>query len=612
MCGICGLIRFDNKPVQETPIREMMRIMKHRGPDDDGIYIENNVGLGFVRLSIIDLSPAGHQPMISEDTRYVIVFNGEIYNYLELKEELQKKGYVFHSGADTEVLLNSYIEWGAECLNKFNGMWAFVIYDRNQKKIFAARDRFGIKPFYYNYTNKIFTFSSEIPPILAGLSSPVKENEDAIFNYLVYNRTDYDSSTFFDKVYRLEKGHWFSIDLEKSFLHFERWYNLSDNLDHPIQSKEEFLELFGSSISLRLRSDVPVGVCLSGGLDSSSILSMIIKEFGRRDINTFSSVYGSGYKEDELNYINCYREILTNMNFVYPTANVLINDLEDFVSVHGEPVPTASPYAGYKVMQSAKGKAVVLLNGQGADEYLAGYHYFFGFNFLELIRKLRLIKFLTETGSYLKKHHSLYGLYTSLYFMLPSFFQKQIREISKNYLDRDFSERHKLDIGIPDIIYNSKSLQDSLLRHFEYKLEHLLKWEDRNSMASSIEARVPFLDYRLVEGTISMPSDNFIHNGETKYILRQSMKGILPEIIRQRNDKIGFDTPMASWFKEPTFIGLIDSILQSREFQSRGYLNTEKIRRYFQIQKASGGPMSNEIWKWINLELWFRKFIDTH
>lgn len=611
MCGICGIINFNNKPAEESKIHLMMRTMKHRGPDNEGIFIEDNLGLGFVRLSIIDLSAAGNQPMISKDRRYVIVFNGEIYNYLELKEELQKKGYIFHTKTDTEVLLNCYIEYGSDCLNKFNGMWAFVIYDRIKRKIFGARDRFGIKPFYYSYIDKVFSFSSEIPPILKVQTSPPGENEDAIFNYIVYNRTDYDSTTFFDKIYRLEKGHWFSIDIENSDFHFERWYRLSDHLDHPIQTTEEFLDLFTSSISLRLRSDVPVGVCLSGGIDSSSILSMIIKEFGRTDINTFSSIYGNEYKEDESNYINCFKGILSNMNFISPNATVLINDLEHFVSIHGEPVPTASPYAGYKVMQSARGKAVVLLNGQGADEYLAGYHYFFGFNFLELVRNFRFMKFITEAGFYLKKHRSFYGFYTFFYFMLPSLFQKQIREISKNYLDPDFSERHKLDIGIPDIIYKSNSLHESFLRHFEYKLEHLLKWEDRNSMASSIEARVPFLDYRLVEGTIGMPPDSFIHKGETKYILRQSMKGILPEKIRQRNDKIGFDTPMAAWFREPEFISLVDSIIQSNEFGSRGYLNTDKIKNDFHLQKNSSKPMSNEIWKWINLEIWFRKLLDN-
>jgi asparagine synthase (glutamine-hydrolysing) len=612
MCGICGIIRFDNQSVQEAPIRKMMHIMKHRGPDNEGVFLENNIALGFVRLSIIDLSEEGNQPMISKDNRHVIVFNGEIYNYIELKEELQKKGYSFHTKTDTEVLLNSYLEWGPDCLHRFNGMWAFVIYDRLRKSIFAARDRFGVKPFYYYYNNKTFIFSSEIPPILKVMPDSPKENEDAIFNYLVYNRTDYYSTTFFEKVYRLEKGHNVSINLDSSSFHFKRWYNLSDNLKTPVQSKEEFLNLFQSSISLRLRSDVPVGVCLSGGLDSSSILSMIIQKFGRTDINTFSSVYGSSYKEDELNYINCYRETLPNMNLIYPNANDLLKDLEDFVSVHGEPVPTASPYAGYKVMQSAKGKSVVLLNGQGADEYLAGYHYFFGFNFLEMLRNLNLVMFLSEAGYYVKKHHSLFGFYTMVYFMLPALFQKQIKEISKNYLDKDFSERHRLDIGIPDIIYKSRSLKESFLRHFEYKLEHLLKWEDRNSMASSIEARVPFLDYRLVEATINMSHDKIIHKGETKFILRESMKGILPEKIRTRTDKIGFDTPMASWFKEPAFIYFIENIIQSPDFKNRGYFNTSKINEEFEANKSSGKLMSTEIWKWINLELWFRRFIDRH
>lgn len=212
MCGICGIINFNNQPVQEIPIRKMMHIMKHRGPDDEGIFLEDHVGLGFVRLSIIDLSSAGHQPMLSENKRYVMVFNGEIYNYIELREELQKKGVVFQTRTDSEVLLNAYIHWGKDCLHRFNGMWAFVIYNRKEKNIFAARDRYGVKPFYYLHTNGYFAFCSEIQPLLSLLHAKTKADYQSIFDYLVFNRTDQTERTFFEEVSKLQHGHKLSLD----------------------------------------------------------------------------------------------------------------------------------------------------------------------------------------------------------------------------------------------------------------------------------------------------------------------------------------------------------------------------------------------------------------
>ena len=213
MCGICGIINLNGKKAEEKNLHLMMKTMKHRGPDDEGVFLEDNLGLGFVRLSIIDLSPAGHQPMLSEDGNYVLVYNGEIYNYIELREELQVKGYIFRSKTDSEVLLNAYLEWGQECLHRFNGMWAFVIYNRLDKTIFAARDRYGIKPFYYLNTKEFFAFASEIPPLLNLLPGKPKPDYQSIFDYLVFNRTDQTERTFFSESKKLQHGHKFQIDL---------------------------------------------------------------------------------------------------------------------------------------------------------------------------------------------------------------------------------------------------------------------------------------------------------------------------------------------------------------------------------------------------------------
>ena len=279
MCGICGIINLNFQPVQGSSIRRMMQLQKHRGPDDEGLFIEENVGLGFVRLSIIDLSSAGHQPMYSYDNRFVIVFNGEIFNYIEIRNELSHVGFQFRTGTDTEVLLASYKHWGEDCLNHFNGMWAFVIYDRQEKNLFGSRDRFGIKPFYYYLTNDFLAFASEIPPLLSLIPGKPTADHQTIFDYLVFNRTDQTERTFFNEIKKLQHGHSFTLDHDKpinnkNLIEISRWYNLREKVNsaNEFTSPDEYRELLSDAIRLRLRSDVPVGVCLSGGLDSSSIV----------------------------------------------------------------------------------------------------------------------------------------------------------------------------------------------------------------------------------------------------------------------------------------------------------------------------------------------------
>jgi asparagine synthase (glutamine-hydrolysing) len=616
MCGICGIIRFDNKPVHESPIREMMRIMKHRGPDDEGVFLENNLGLGFVRLSIIDLTSAGHQPMFSNDERYVMVFNGEIFNYIELRKELEKKGVVFHTQTDSEVLLNAYIIWGEECLNSFNGMWAFVIYDRQEKKIFAARDRHGIKPFYYLQTANFLAFASEIPPLLSLLDKKPRPDYQSIFDYLVFNRTDQTERTFYEEIKKLQHSQSISFSLQSSVFNLQssikEWYNLRDAVNDTIGFADplEYKSLFSSAINMRLRSDVPVGVCLSGGLDSSSLVSTLLKDFNKTDLNTFSAVYGKGQVGDETEFINEFRSDLKNMYFITPSAETLQSDLTFFMRAHAEPMPSTSPYAQFKVMELAKGKVVVTLDGQGADEELAGYHYFFGFYFKDLLKQWRIGKLCLELFYYIINHHSLFGFETFLYFLLPGSFKTSLRIGEKGYVNKEFVEKYKRGNLIADTLYNSESLKDALIDHFEYKLEHLLKWEDRNSMWFSIEARVPFLDYRLVEKTIATSMDLIIKNGMTKHLLRSAMKGTLPEKIRNRKDKIGFETPENKWFKEPAWNKMVSDILKSTSFAERGLIIPEEALKIQYAFLSGKKKVSKEIWKWVNLEMWFREFID--
>ena len=610
MCGICGIINLNNKEVLEQELHPMMRKMKYRGPDDEGTFVHQNVGLGFVRLSIIDLSDAGHQPMSIENGRYTIVFNGEIYNYIELKEELITEGVTFVSNTDTEVLLQAYLHWGETCLDKFNGMFAFVIYDRKTGNVFGARDRYGIKPFYYYLNENQFIFASEIPPILETERAKPVANNQVIFDYLVFNRTDQTESTFFEGIRKLQHGHCVSIINQK--VKIWKWYDLTERVKKAIPFKDsaEYRDCLNSSVKLRLRSDVPVGVCLSGGLDSSSITSIVYNDFGRKEINTFSAVYNKGDNGDESEFIDEFKPILKKMFYTHPNEISLMEDIPNFVKIHAEPVPSLGPYAQYKVMERANGNVVVTLDGQGADEELAGYHYFFGFFFKDLFTSFQWGRLVREMVAYYKHHHSIFAYKTFVYFLLPKKIRTSLRVTGNNYLDTSFAKRYSSSNNIAGNLYGSSSLNNSLLDHFEYKLEHLLKWDDRNSMASSIESRVPFLDYRLVERTLATTNTEKIRNGVTKSILREAMKGTLPEKVRNRMDKVGFDTPQDEWFRTPLFQEYIWGIINSESFAMRGYFDVERVKKLYRKHINKETSVAKDIWKWVNLEIWFREFID--
>lgn len=610
MCGIAGIANRSGGIVSQEVVPKMLEAIRHRGPDDQGIEHFGNICLGFVRLSIIDLSPAGHQPMISDDGRFVLTFNGEIYNYIEIRKELSDSGIQFSTSTDTEVLLKAYMHWGKDALHRFNGMWAFCIYDKLEKSLFFARDRFGVKPLYYSLQNETLVWCSEIPPLLSQRLGSVHPNEQAIFDYLVFNRTDIDDNTFFEGIKRLNHGCCMTFDSKG--MHVERWYSLPDAVlrAKPFDSPKELLELFESSLRLRLRSDVPVGVCLSGGIDSSSIASTLTQRLDFTELNTFSAVYNSNEAGDETPFIKEMENIVKSMHYVRPSASTLLQDLDAFISAHAEPIPSTGPYAQFKVMELASESVVVTLDGQGADEELAGYHYFYGFYFKELFRSLRFGKLCYEIIANTIQHRSLFALKSFLYFLLPDALRTSVKAESQSYLNPAFKDRLKHSSRVAKTLHGSNSLNNALMDHFEYKLEHLLKWEDRNSMFFSIEARVPFLDYRLVERLMATKSKWKIRHGVTKYILRQSMKGILPEKIRLRKDKMGFVTPQDDWFRTAEWKVFIQSLFASDSFRARVFFDAEAVCALYEKHLKGELNASREIWKIVHLELWLRKFID--
>tara|TARA_B100000315_G_scaffold258529_1_gene311040 strand:+ start:171 stop:2006 length:1836 start_codon:yes stop_codon:yes gene_type:complete len=611
MCGICGIINFNKKSVVESSIRTMMEKIKHRGPDDDGIFLQDNIGLGFVRLSILDLSALGHQPMFSEDSRYVIIFNGEIYNYIEIRESLKNK-YNFISQTDTEVILAAYIEWGEHCVSKFNGMWSFLIYDNLQQQIFISRDRFGIKPFYYYHDNDTFIFSSEIPPILKIKPNSTEINNKIMFDYLLTNRTNHSQETFFKRINKLQHGHNIQIDLKSGLINFQRWYDLKSIVNTGYKNSNEFKSDLISSVKLRLRSDVPIGLCLSGGIDSSTIGSIISKEIGRQDIHSFSAIYGKGKRGDESEFINEFNGYIDNIHYTVPTIHSLMRDIDPFINALAEPLPGTSEYAEFKVMELAKKYCTVVLNGQGVDEYLAGYHYFVGLYLKQRLWELKWIDMLNETYKFYKNSNSFYHVKSFIYFVLPSWIQKILLFKKHDYISNYFFQQHVKDKDdlIFEKLYKTKTLRESFINHFEYKFEHHLLWADKSGMHSSLETRFPFLDHNIVEKVLNTNIKNIYNNGINKVILRNSMKGLIPEKIRLRKDKIGYETPEDDWFRTKEFSNVFLDVINSASFRERPYFDYNNVVDLFNKHKIREVNSGKELWKILHTELWIRKFIE--
>lgn len=606
MCGIAGIWNLNGEQVKLETLHIFQKMMHHRGPDDQHSTIEGNVGLAFCRLSILDLSDKGRQPMYSEDRQHVLIFNGEIYNYRELRFELEHKGVIFHGNADSEVLLNALVIWGDEALDKIKGMFSFAFLNLKKQTLLLVRDRFGIKPLYYVQTNDFFAFASEIKPLLSILPGKPKANSAAIANYLYFGKTDVDQQTFFKTIFQLKPGHLLRLDFSQKEIPEQKcWYTLKPK-PFKGEKREELKKMLGNTLAQHLQSDVPLGVTLSGGLDSSIIASIAIEQTEGKTIRAFSAVFDN-FKYSEKKFVDLYEASL-DLHFVQPNGLEMLRDLPDFIQTMEEPIPTTSAYAQYRVMKEANRFVKVVLSGQGADEQFAGYHYFFGFYFKELLFKGKMLSLFKELWYYFKIQKSFFAFYTFLYLLLPE--KARVRLSTKNLaISEKWKEKNKAYL-VNEELYGSQNVQEAMLNHFRYKLVHLLKWEDKNSMRFSIESRVPFLDHELVELALGLPSSVLIHKGNSKVILRETFSDILPREIAERTDKIGYFTPEGSWFRSDEWKGLIFSILNSGSFAKRGIIDPAKAIRIYKRHLKGSRDYSKQIWKWINLELWFQTYID--
>lgn len=615
MSGISGIVQYNQEIVSSEQIESMMQCMKHRGPDGSGYYAVNNVGLGCVFLNESNSTSVRSLPLTDKSQRYTMVLNGKLYNYAELRDKLQVLGHEFLSQTDDELILYAYCAWGEKMLDELDGVFALAIYDQEQQTLFLARDRFGVKPLYYCVAEHEFIFASEIPPILSVLSTKPTANEHAIFDYLVFNRTDQTEQTFFSGIYKLQHGCCMTLDCRQTYtkdsLPIVKWYDLAKHVQGKTiqKDKAEYMRLLTRAIQKRLPNDLPWGVGLSGGLDSSAITSTVVNVLKEKNVHSISAVYGKESSADESNFIDCFQGIVPNMHYAHPNADMLYAHLDDYVRIQGEPTPTSSPFANYCVMQEAKNYMKVILDGQGADEALSGYEYIPGLYYKTLLTHFRWITLAKELIRYARLHRSVRHIKYMLFFMLPSKIRTKVRVAQRAYINPDFVSRHQNSV-IADKLYGANTMQEMLIGHFEYKLEHLLKWGYRNAAAFSMDSRQPFLDKDLVEYSLKIEDGAKIHNGYTKYILREVMQGIMPEPVRKRVDKKGFSVPQDEWFRIERFQKMVMDILQSESFAKRGFVIPEEAIRLYKKHLSGEVNVSKDIWKWINLELWFREFID--
>lgn len=586
MCGIAGICGQHQVTSEDKALmRRMNTILAHRGPDDEGVFEGDACVLGHRRLAIIDLSTDGHQPFASDDHKLQLVFNGEIYNYIELRGELENFGWVFKTKTDTEVLLKAYQQWGDACVERFNGMFAFAIYDSIRRSLFLARDRFGIKPLYYTIQGERLYFASEIKALRIIPSLTGIENTQAIFDYLVFDRTDIFDETFYRNIKRIPQGHWGVFAQGKLALTcWWRPHNYVGQAQRPTMKSmcAQIEDLFVSSVKLCLRSDVPVGSCLSGGLDSS-VMTGVLYQHGHvgSAYKTFTAAF-SGYAFDETAYVEELNQRYDFVNHrVNPQGAQLREQLQDFIQTNEEPVATTSAFAQYCVMKEAKAQGiVVMLDGQGGDESFVGYPYFYGFYLYGLLRRRVYGQFLTtlrDVWCY-QKDNLIYK--TLLFQLLPDSVRQRLLYARVPYMKKDFFEQHLKTSRIYQEFLAVNGLNASVAQHFQYKLEHLLRTEDRNSMAFSVEARVPYLDHRLVEYMLGLHEDVKVEQGQTKWLQKQALQQYSLSSICERKDKLGFTTPMADWMRQDPWQDLARASYRQMQKQYTWLLPASHERKF--------------------------------
>lgn len=628
MCGILGIYNLDkDKKIKGQLVDDCLNVINHRGPDDQSKKIINKrLCFGHVRLSIIDLNENSNQPFCDDTDNYYIVFNGEIFNYLEIKLELEGFGHMFKTNSDTEVLLKSYIQWGEECVQKFNGMWAFSIYDKLQDKLFCSRDRFGIKPFNYANIDGQFIFASEIKAILTYFPVLKVPNYNVIANYCRTSIGAQIKETWFKEIYRLEPAH--NLVIDSSGFKIKRYWDYPRKINNNIsfdKAKETYKSIFENAVKMRMRSDVPVGFTLSSGIDSSSIVSVLKGELkGNNKTYTCSfseTKFNSSEKKNFKNDIEINEPLLVGQlsEEIHLNSNICEVNFENYVSKlsriiyhlesgHGSP----AIYPLNNILEIASKDITVVLEGQGADELLGGYiSNVQPIYIIELFKKLKFISLFKELMIF-KKVYSIKSAF--MLFVRGSnigWVQKIFYKV--NGIDDFFQGKLKHYRHIKDYPIEAKGFENNLTKHLFRAhtggLVNLLHYGDAISMKNSLESRLPFMDYRLVEFVFTLPSSYKVRNGLGKYIHREAMKGVVPDFILNNQIKFGFDSPLVHLFsidgnKSASSILLSDRCLERELFNKKVIINA------LEKQKTKNKNYSRYLFRMLSVELWFREFID--
>lgn len=636
MCGIFGVIDNENNCwLEPDNLVGVLDKLSYRGPNHKGWLTWNSkkkslkneatanrnvrLFLGHQRLSIIDLSAAAHQPMSSSDGRYHIIFNGEIYNYRELREELGAQGYYFETQSDTEVLLAACIHWGDEVVTKLTGMFAFALFDSYNETLFMARDHFGIKPLFYSFWNGGFAFSSEIPPLLDLPEIDREVNPQKLYYYLQFGLTDNDSQTLLRDVQQLPAAHYFKLninDLEHRTL--ERYWqpDISRRSNLGFQDAVTKLRnLFLESVNLHLRSDVPVGAALSGGIDSSAIVCAIRYLRPETELHTFTYVADDQDLSEEKWADIVIDHVGAISHKVTAKSSELVSDLNHLIRVQGEPFGSTSIYAQHRIFRLAKEAGIkVMLDGQGADELFAGYAGYAGARLASLIWQVRCIsayRFLKEASAWPDRDRVMIIKRALNYFIpawLQPFARKLVgRELVSDWMNADWFKERDVKMFLADWKkYGRNCLREELLRSLQCtSVPSLLRYEDRNSMAHSIESRVPFLNHKLVEFVYSLPEEYLIDTqGSSKSIFRQAMRGIVPDAILDRRDKIGFATPEQKWLR------LLSPWVNQTLSEAAGssVLRCSELQKEWRSVMEGKSPFGWHIWRWLNFLRWSEEF----
>lgn len=620
MCGIAGILhtRSDRESLIEASARQMARSLAHRGPDAEGVWTSGNIALGHRRLSIIDLSEAGCQPMEDVEKRFVIVYNGEVYNYLELRRELQGKGYVFRTETDSEVVLRAYREWGVGALDRFNGMWAMAIWDRERRELFVARDRAGKKPFYYlTDCDGTFYFASEVRAFRS-LGFRFGLNPQAAFDFLTQGTYGHlHGAGFFAGLHELPPAHYFIVRAGE-IPQPRRYWDIPvvgecDRLPYDMHFQQRFRELLTDAVALRLRSDVPVGATLSGGLDSSTLVLCMDEVTGGAPVHLFTSLYpGTAY--DETKYFDSVVSKLERpiVHRVTPPAEGWEERLGEVLDHQEEPFGDTSIVAHYHLMAAARAEGVpVILSGQGGDELLMGYPSMVNAYLGHLLAGRNFARARTEISAWARNtgQRELRVLRNVLLHTLPLEARDRLRSAAVARLARRVTPalRELVTIRRFDSVRERTSFDSYVVQVFKrFSIPHLTHYDDRNAMAFAVEGRMPFLDYRLVELLFSVAYEALFREGFTKRVLRDAFRSRLPDEVRLRTDKIGFYTPLALWLTRHA--AWIAAVMEPERVRDANVLQPDRYWTRFAALRRGDHSAALEVWRGFILHLWMKRF----